>query len=174
MGENAAGVKSGAIFGVHDSSQRQWVAHRAIPSGLFNAMLGARTDDRTHADWPLHGVEDGMSTIELDHRRLLRIVLSILAALLFLAASHPIAWAGTSHTFVLPASDAYGAADCTGKPAGCSEVVASAFCESHGYSDPIAYGKAEMTGSVPLIQGVVARSETAKIDPDAYVVTCGD
>jgi hypothetical protein len=121
-----------------------------------------------------------MMTIELDHRRLLRMLLSILAGLLVLAAAHPPAWAGTGHTFILPASSGYGASDCLGKEQGCSGVVASAWCEAHGYSDPLAYGKAEdMTGAIQVsVQGTVqsasAGGEIAKMDPDAYVVTCGD
>lgn len=117
-----------------------------------------------------------MSTIELDHRKLLRMFLSILAGLLVLAATHGALWAGTSHTFILPATDAYGASDCLGKAQGCSEVVASAWCEAHGYADPIAYGKAEdITGAIPAaVQGPAAGSEPAKIDPDAYILTCGE
>lgn len=144
----------------------------------------------------MHGVEDGMSTIDLDHRRLLRLVLSILAALVFLAAMHPRVWAGTNHTFVLAGSDAYGASDCTGKVEGCRAVVASAWCEAHGYADALAYGRADdVTASIPAVAGTVtatvqpakadgakldmakldmAKLDMAKLDPDAYVVTCAD
>ncbi|HEY1736491.1 MAG TPA: hypothetical protein VGG12_07595 [Methylovirgula sp.] len=113
-----------------------------------------------------------MPTLKLEQRILLRVLLSIAIALLFIAATHRPVWAGEGHTFILPATDAYGASDCTGKTEGCSEVVASAYCESHGYASPIAYGKAgDMTGAIPA---TVAGLEPIKIDPDAYVVTCAE
>ncbi len=100
-----------------------------------------------------------MPTIKLDQRIVLRVLLSILAALLVLAATHRPSGRATGHTFILPASDAYGASDCHGKAQGCSEVVASAYCEAHGYASPIAYGKAEdMTGAIPAVQGPAAES----------------
>jgi hypothetical protein len=113
-----------------------------------------------------------MSIIELDHRRLVRVLLSIIAALLVLAATHGAVRAG-SQTFVLPPSSGYGVADCLGKEKGCDEVVASAWCEAHGYAHPLAYGKAQdiTTGSTPV---TVAAGQPTKVDPDAYVVTCGD
>ncbi len=120
-----------------------------------------------------------MSTIELDYRRLLRLLLSILAALLVLAATHRALWAA-GHTFILPAASGYGVSDCLDKEQGCGEVVASAWCEAHGYSAPLAYGKADdITGAIPkaipkAVQGAVASAEPAKIDSNAYIVTCGD
>ena len=114
-----------------------------------------------------------MPTITSSHRRLLRLFLSSLTVLVFLAATHRTVSAAEGHTFILPASDAYGESDCQGKTPGCSEVVASAFCEAHGYAEPIAYGRAEdMTTGVVAIAG--NGTETAKIDPNAYVVTCSE
>jgi len=113
-----------------------------------------------------------MLTIKSSNRRLLRLFLSSLTVLAFTAATHKAVSAAEGHTFILPASDAYGESDCQGKTPGCSEVVASAFCEAHGYADPIAYGRAEdMTGAIP--SGSTG-TETAKIDPNAYVVTCSE
>lgn len=123
-----------------------------------------------------------MSTIELDHRKALRLILSILAALLVLAATHSALWAGTSHTFVLPASDAYGASDCIGKADGCAEVVASAWCEAHGYARPIAYGRIEDAVTASIAAGTRASAAGTKpetvarggIDRNAYLVTCSE
>jgi len=113
-----------------------------------------------------------MPTIHSSHRRLVRLFLSSLSVLVLMAATQKSVFAAEGHTFILPASDAYGDADCRGKTPGCSAVVASAFCEAHGYADPIAYGRAEdMTGAIPIV-GV--GTETAKIDPNAYVVTCSE
>ena len=108
-----------------------------------------------------------MSTIDLNYHRLLHIALSVLTGLLVLAALHRPAWA-TGHTFVLPAMSGYGVSDCLGKADGCGEVVASAWCEAHGYSAPLAYGKAEdVTGTSPGAKPV-------KLAPDDFIATCGD
>ncbi len=108
-----------------------------------------------------------MSAIELDYRRLLRFLLSVLAALLVLAASYRAVWAA-GHSFILPAASGYGVSDCLGKEQGCSEVVASAWCEAHGYSAPLAYGRAEdITAAIPGAQPV-------KLDRNDFVVTCGE
>lgn len=108
-----------------------------------------------------------MSATNFDYRWLLHIALSILAGLLVIAAAYRPAWAA-GHTFVLPASSGYGVSDCLGKADGCSEVVASAWCEAHGYAAPLAYGKAEdITGASPGVQSV-------KLDPADFIVTCAD
>ena len=112
-----------------------------------------------------------MFTGNIDYRRLARFILSVIAGLIVLAATHGAVWA-EAHTFILPASSDFGAADCLGKEQGCAEVVASAFCESRGYSDPVAYGRAgDMTGAIPA---TVASLKPPTIDPDAYVVSCGE
>ena len=112
-----------------------------------------------------------MSTNKFDYRRLARFLLSILAGLVVLAATQKAVWA-EGHTFILPASSDYGVSDCAGKDQGCSEVVASAFCEAHGYAAPLAYGRAgDMTSAIPA---TVASVQPIQIDPDAYVLSCGE
>lgn len=73
-----------------------------------------------------------MFNTELDYRKLVRMILSILAALLVLAASHRALRASPSHSFILSAVDPYGVKDCQGKMPGYHQVVASACCEAHG------------------------------------------
>lgn len=112
-----------------------------------------------------------MSTIAIDRRRLLYVALSIFASLLVLAATHETVRAA-SRTFVLPPSSGYGISDCLGKTNGCDEIVAAAWCESHGYTKPLAYGKAEdaVTSSI----GTKSGPASVKPNPNDYVVTCGD
>jgi hypothetical protein len=107
-------------------------------------------------------------------RKFFHVVLSILAGLLALTALKQRVLA--DQTFVIPADDGYGLDDCLGKDRSCAEVVAAAWCEAHGLSGPLAYGRAEdiATGS---IAGANAKGDTqhaAKLDPDAFVVTCKD
>ncbi|MGO9132706.1 MAG: hypothetical protein ACLP8A_01480 [Methylovirgula sp.] len=114
-----------------------------------------------------------MSVIELDHRKVARVVLSILAGALVLAATHG-AVRAASRTFVLPSSSGYGISDCLGKEKGCDEVVASAWCEAQGFAHPLAYGKAEDMATGKIANASAPAAGTTKLDPDAYVVTCGD
>jgi hypothetical protein len=107
-----------------------------------------------------------MSAIVSDYRRILYAVLSILAGLLALAALRDDVMADQSRTFVIPPQDGYGTEDCMGKDRACAEVVASAWCEAHGLAAPVAYGLAEdMTATI-------AGARPAKLDPNAFVVTC--
>jgi hypothetical protein len=53
-------------------------------------------------------------------------------------------------TFLIPASDGYGVADClTGSGNGCGTIIANAWCEAHGFSRAETFGVAvdEVTGS---------------------------
>jgi len=112
-----------------------------------------------------------MPAIARHYRRLFPVILSILAgllALLALTAFKDRVMADQTRTFVIPADDGYGVKDCLGKHQACAKVVASAWCEAHGLSGPLAYGRAEdMTGAI-------AAQQPAKLDPDAFIVTCRD
>jgi hypothetical protein len=52
-------------------------------------------------------------------------------------------------TFLIPASDGYGIADCLTTGNACGVIVADAWCEAHGYSRAATFGAAieEVTGS---------------------------
>ena len=52
-------------------------------------------------------------------------------------------------TFLIPASDGYGVADCLSGASECGRIVANAWCESHGFSRADTFGVAveEVTGS---------------------------
>ncbi len=52
-------------------------------------------------------------------------------------------------TFLIPASDGYGVADCLTGASDCGRIVANAWCESHGFSRAETFGHAveEVTGS---------------------------
>ena len=52
-------------------------------------------------------------------------------------------------TFLIPASDGYGVADCLTGAAECGRIVANAWCEAHGFSRAETFGHAieDVTGS---------------------------
>ena len=60
---------------------------------------------------------------------------------------------GKDATFLIPAADGYGVADClTGGNAECGRIVANAYCESQGFAKAASFGRAaaeDLTGSVP-------------------------
>src|SRR3712207_8485517 len=78
-----------------------------------------------------------------------------LTILALTAASFIVVPNGTSQanvvnaTFLIPASDGYGVADCLAGASECGRIVANAWCESHGFSRADTFGVAveEVTGS---------------------------
>jgi len=59
--------------------------------------------------------------------------------------------ANEQRTFLIPASDGYGVADCISSKAECGTIVANAWCEAQGFGKAVAFGvaaKEDFTGSV--------------------------
>jgi hypothetical protein len=69
-------------------------------------------------------------------------------------------------TFLIPASDGYGIADCLAGAGECGVIVANAWCEAHGFSRAETFGVAveEVTGSTAA--NVPSRSERP------FAITC--
>jgi hypothetical protein len=58
-------------------------------------------------------------------------------------------------TFLIPASDGYGIAHCLLGASSCGQVVANAWCESHGYAAAASFGAApreDFTGSFSAVR----------------------
>jgi hypothetical protein len=55
-------------------------------------------------------------------------------------------------------------------------VIAAAWCEAHGLSGPLAYGRVEdmATGAIRTTGTKDSMPQPAKLDPNAFVVTCKD
>lgn len=74
-------------------------------------------------------------------------------------------------TFLIPAGDGYGVADCISSKAECGRIVANAWCESKGFARASAFGLAsreDFTGSV-------SKAKTASAPPEQpLVITCGE
>jgi hypothetical protein len=62
-------------------------------------------------------------------------------------------------TFLIPASDGYGVADCLSGETECGRIVANAWCEAHGFSRADRFGLAieDVTGSTTA--AISSRSE---------------
>jgi hypothetical protein len=107
-----------------------------------------------------------MALTWLEFRKILRVVLSILASLFVIASLQRAARADESHLIIIQANDGYGIQDCLMQSKGCGEMVAAAWCQAKGYSSPIAFGRAED------VTGAIAGVEEAKLAPDSFIVKC--
>jgi hypothetical protein len=57
----------------------------------------------------------------------------------------------TEATFMVPAADGYGVAECLITNQACGQVVANAWCEAHGYAKAVSYRQItsdEVTGNI--------------------------
>lgn len=71
-------------------------------------------------------------------------------------------------TFLIPASDGYGVADCISTASECGKIVANAWCEAQGFGKAVAYGvadRADFTGTVS--------KPVAKAAEQPLSITCG-
>jgi hypothetical protein len=77
---------------------------------------------------------------------------------------------GEQRTFLIPASDGYGVADCIASRAECGQIVANAWCESQGFGKAVAFGVAareDFTGSV-------AKQNPAQAAAQPLSITCDE
>ena len=85
-------------------------------------------------------------------------------------SSRSAAAVGEPRTFLIPASDGYGVADCLSTRAECGQIVANAWCESQGFGKAIAFGVAareDFTGSV-------AKQSSTQAAELPLSITCGE
>ena len=84
--------------------------------------------------------------------------------------SRPAAAPSEQRTFLIPASDGYGIADCISAKAECGNIVANAWCESQGFSKAVAFGTADRAD----FTGTVTRPSPAAIAEQPLSITCGE
>lgn len=74
-------------------------------------------------------------------------------------------------TFLIPASDGYGVADCISTKSECGKIVANAWCEAKGFAKATTFGVAsreDFTGSLSKTKVAAAAPE------QPLVITCGE
>ena len=76
--------------------------------------------------------------------------------------------AAAGHAFIISAAEGYGVQDCLGEGGDCGRVVADAWCEAHGHSAAISFGRAED------VTGAIALANAGDKTQLPYVVTCGE
>ncbi|NDA46604.1 MAG: hypothetical protein EBY21_04865 [Alphaproteobacteria bacterium] len=76
-------------------------------------------------------------------------------------------FAEETNVFVMAGTDGYGVTDCLREGGSCGQIVADAWCESHGFQKAIAFGLADdVTASI-------ANAETrAKLEQSAILIRC--
>jgi hypothetical protein len=72
-------------------------------------------------------------------------------------------------SFLIPANDGYGIADCLGEGGACGRMVADAWCAAQGMGKARAFGPAESTDMTATLRNA---SRSASVQ--AYTVTCND
>lgn len=72
-------------------------------------------------------------------------------------------------SFIIPANDGYGIADCLGEGGACGRMVADAWCAAQGMGKAASFGPAEATEMTASLRGS-ARTAAAQ----AYTVTCNE
>lgn len=90
---------------------------------------------------------------------------AFVAALSFLPLPEPVEAATTAaaSTFIIPASDGYGVAECLGAGGDCASTVANAWCVAQGYRVASAFGPAsDITNS----------TVNTRPSPAAMAITC--
>ncbi len=92
-------------------------------------------------------------------------------SLAVLPTSKTVAAAKAQNTFMIPASDGYGIADCLSSAASeCGRIVADSWCESQGFAKAVSFGAAareDFTGAV-VSANPVADAEKP------LAITCGE
>lgn len=91
-------------------------------------------------------------------------------SLSIMPTSRSAAAASEARTFLIPASDGYGVADCISSRAECGQIVANAWCESQGFGKAVAFGVANRED----FTGTVARPTPAQLAEQPLSITCGE
>lgn len=90
-------------------------------------------------------------------------------SLALLPATGTVAAPKAERTYLIPAGDGYGVADCIASKSECGQTVADAWCEAQGHRIATAYGLAkpeDFTGSTPRQANVAATEQP-------LAITCG-
>jgi hypothetical protein len=86
---------------------------------------------------------------------------------LTLASQSPPAFAEDANVFVMAGTDGYGVTDCLREKGTCGQIVADAWCESHGFQKAIAFGLADdVTASIAKGESV------ARLEQSSILIRC--
>ena len=78
--------------------------------------------------------------------------------------------ASNEATFLIPAGDGYGVAECLVNQSECGQVIAHAWCEAQGYAQARTYGLA----AAEDVTGSIAVSQPTEPSSRPIAITCGN
>ena len=111
-----------------------------------------------------------MFLVALDLRRAAQIAATVAAATVALSVTHLPVRAATGHMLVIPANDGYDFENCLAGNSACGRVIADAYCEAHGMSSAVSFGRSDdITASVPS-----TAAKPAAIEPGSFIVYCAN
>ena len=102
-------------------------------------------------------------------------LLGVVAAgisLSIMPSSRSVAAASEPRTFLIPAGDGYGVADCISSKSECGKIVADAWCEAQGFARASSFGLASREDFTGSLSKAKAASVAAPEQP--LVITCGE
>lgn len=92
-------------------------------------------------------------------------------SLAVLPTSKTVAASKAQNTFIIPASDGYGVADClSSKTSECGKIVADAWCESQGFAKAVSFG----TAAREDFTGTVSKTSADSPAEQPLTITCGE
>jgi hypothetical protein len=108
--------------------------------------------------------------LQLGRRRITAMTLRTLVLAAVTAVVCAAAPAGAAdRSFIIPANDGYGIADCLGEGGACGRMVADAWCAAQGMGKARAFGPAEATDMTASLRNASRGGPT-----QAYTVTCNE
>ena len=100
---------------------------------------------------------------------MLGVIASVLGGAMFLGTPQSVSGEASSEaTFVIPADDSYGVAECT--TAACGKVVADQWCVAQGFAASVAFGETDATEVTGSIQNRFVRTTQPTSRPIS--ITC--
>lgn len=98
---------------------------------------------------------------------------TLVTSFTLVATTETSAFIGDRATFVIPASEGYGIADCLTGGTGCGEIVAQAWCEAHGYGTVKEFGvvRRDALGGI-ADTGVVMSDGASPAQPRPLMIAC--
>lgn len=78
--------------------------------------------------------------------------------------------AQSERSFLVPANDGYGIADCLAEGASCGKIVADAWCQAKGLGKAVGFGPVDPTDVTASVRTAQVATPAAR----SYTITCGE
>lgn len=114
-----------------------------------------------------------MKSVAADFHRFAHLAAPVILALAAVTFSKLPSRADGGHMIVVPASDGYGFDDCLSGNKACGHVIADAWCEAHGMTSAVSFGRADdITASIKANGS--GGNHAPAVEAGSFVVNCKD